>query len=630
MNDTYQILRKLGKGGTSNVYLGYHKNLEKYIVIKQLKGEDADETLSQTEVDALKELRHQYLPQVYDYPRIYNPQKNCYDVYTVIDYVDGADLFECLRSGFQFTEELLIRYLRQIAEVLDYMHSREKPIYHCDIKPENIMIDCNGNAILIDFNTAVGGNQNNILGLTKPYASPEQMELASMVYAGLPLEGRRLDGRTDLYSLGATFYVLISGKFPCVGQPTPPLHTMGLEGYSREFLRLIDRLMVYEREKRLKSAKKLLAAIDKLDISYRRYFAARCACVLVSAAIVSCGLFFLIRGTQLKPVEAYQGQYSSAISCIQRGDLEQAEAVCRQILESSEMQGYLQDRFDEQARFYHAMGDICYYREEFGSAAVYYVRAVELCGTCTGQERLTFVRDAAIAYAQYGDLPMARAYLETAKGLQSSGADLELIDIVIAARSGETERCMEKASQLLASSPDAQLCLRAALSAASACEEPNDKIRWLQAAAAYDSGKTARRGLAMAWAEKAQTTQSAAERRDAETQALELYSQLCADDYASSADRINYSIMLRQAGQVNRALQELKTAHQYEPENYRILIHMGMMYYEIGNSAEAKACCEEALRLWRTDTTAQKLDEGSEEIQDLMEISRRLGIGGSV
>lgn len=625
MNDTYRILRKLGKGGTSNVYLGYHNNLKKYIVIKQLKGENAEETLSQAEVDALKELRHQYLPQVYDYPRIYNRQTNQWDIYTVIDYVNGADLMECLRSGFPFTEELLKRYLRQIAEVLAYMHSRPKPIYHCDIKPENIMIDQEGNAILIDFNTAVGGNQNNILGLTLPYASPEQLSLARGTGGDLTL-----DGRTDLYSLGATFYVLISGTFPSVDEQSKPLHTMGLDGYSHDFLVLIDRLMVYDREKRLKSAKKLLAAIDRLDNRYWAYFAARCASVLVSAAFVSFGIFFLIRGHLLKPVEQFQGRYTEAVSYVERGDLDLAEEVCMELLGSSGLQDYLRDSPDAYARLYHTLGDSYYYREDYGTAAVCYSRAVEQCGGCTDRERAAFIRDAAIAYAQYGDLATARAYLAAAGSLESAGADLELIDIVLSARSGDAELCKEKTARLLGMSADPQLCLRATLTAASVSSNLDEKIGWLQTAAAYDNGKTADRGLAMAWAEKAQTAQYDSERREAWTRALELYGVLCEDTYASAADRINYSIVLRQAGQTEQALQVLNTALQYEPRNYRILAHLCTVYYETGDSTRARSCCEAALALWRSDTTPQRLDEGSEEIQNLVEISRRLGIGGGV
>lgn len=223
---------------------------------------------------------------------------------------------------------------------------------------------------------------------------------------------------------------------------------------------------------------------------------------------------------------------------------------------------------------------------------------------------------------------MARAYLAAAKELQPSGADLDLVDIVLAARSGDAKLCVEKTEELISTSTDVRVCLRAALTAASVCEDPDEKIKWFRLAAGYDAGKTAQRGLAMAWAEKAQTAQGSKAQQEAQTKAMEIYEGLCADAYASAADRINYSILLRSAGQKNQALRELKTASQYEPENYRVLTHLAMLYYELGNHADARACCESALRLWRADDTGQKLEEGSEEIQYLMEISRRLGIGG--
>lgn len=624
MNETYKILQPLGKGGTSNVFLGYHNNLKKYIVIKKLKGKYTDDTLNQAEVQVLKNLSHQYLPQVYDYLTVYNKDLKVYEYYTVIDYVDGVDLLEYMNKGYPLTEEHLKRWLRQIAQVLEYLHGQRLPVYHCDIKPENIMITREGNVKLIDFNTAIGPNQNNLLGMTVPYVSPEQYKMAF----GCSDAPEQLDGRTDLYSLGATFYVLISRRPPNVREPSQPLQTMGLKDYSRDFLVLLDRLMAFDREKRLKSAKRLLAAIDRLDNRYWLFFTMRCVSLLVSAAFISFGLFFLIRGTRLKPVEAFQREYQAVVSSVQRGDLELAQSGCMEILSSSQMQKHLSGSQPDQARLYHTMGDIYYYTEAYAQAAAYYSNAVSLCGGCTDQERSAFIRDAAIAYAQMGDLPMAKAYLQAASGLEGAGQDVALIDIVIAQRSGDSQTCISKARELLASTADPQLCFRAAQAAASASSSPDEKISWLELAASYDSGKTTRRGLAMAWAEKARGAENASDSQTAWDRALEYYELLCADIYASSADRINYSIVLRELGRDNQAMQVLQTARQYDPENYRVLANLAALYYEIGNSSEAGSCCEEALRLWRADTSAAKLDEGSEEIQNLLEISRRVGTGG--
>lgn len=603
------------------MYLGYHLRLQKYVVVKQLKGNFSADFLMRTEVDILKNLHHPYLPQIYDYIQEHN------SVYTVIDYVDGYDLEAHIKGKTKFPEQVLKRYLRQIAEVLDYLHSQNRPVIHSDIKPGNIIINQEGNAILIDFNTSIGGNQGNILGLTLPYASPEQIQLAQYaVYGQQP--SFDLDGRSDLFSLGATFYELICGIRPTPGVPPVPLHTMGISEYSRDFLVLIDRLIEYDREKRIKSAKKLVAAIDRLDSSYRTYFALRCVSLLVSAALIGGGLYCLIRGNRMKITESYRTEYNAVVTMISQGYLDRAEEAVDEILADSEMQAYLRNEPVELARMYHVMGDICYYREDYGTAAAYYKYAVNASSSLEREEYATFLRDASIAYAQYGDLDSARVLLEQAQNSYASTDDLKLISLVIEARSGNMEQCVQTAQQLLATSRNNELCLRAALTVASLAEEVDVRIQWLETARKYDTGKTSVRGLAAAYGEKAQAASSESERQAALQQATLLYEQICDSRYASSNDMLNYSIILRMAGKDQQALSVLKSALQYDPENYRIMANLCFIYYELGDHTQASAYCQTAIQAWRADTSADKLSESDEEIQNLLEIGRRFGIGG--
>lgn len=619
LNDTYQILQPIGNGGTSSVYLAYHLRLRKYVVIKQLKGSFTGDFLLRTEVDILKNLHHPNLPQVYDFIQDHS------NVFTIIDYVDGQDLESYIRGATRFPEQLLKRYLRQIAEVLDYLHTRNPSVIHSDIKPGNIIIDQAGNAILIDFNTSIGGNQGNLLGLTLPYASPEQIQLADYAIYGqqAPFD---LDGRSDLFSLGATFYELISGIRPTPGVPPAPLHTLGLSDYSHDFLVLIDRLIEYDREKRLKSAKKLVAAIDRLDSRYWTYFALRCVSLLVSAALIGGGLFCLIRGSRRALLEQFQNRFSTVRTYIDQGYLEGAEDECDVILDSADMQAYLQDNPDALARLYHAMGDIRYFRAEYSSSANYYSRAVELTGTAA--DRSQFLRDAAIAWAQSGDLTKAQQYLTLAQSAGSAAEDLKLVSVVIAARSGDLERSAREAGELIGTSASPEVCLRAALTVASACEDLPSRIQWLEVARAYDSGRTALRGLAVAYGEQAQQAKTVAEQQDALAQAKNLYDQLCDTIYASTADRINYSVILRMLNMDRDALKVLETALQYDPSNYRVMANLCFVHYELGNTSQAQSYCSSAIYAWRADNSAQKLSEASEEIQNLLEMGRRFGIGG--
>lgn len=621
LNGTYQILRPIGKGGTSLVYLAYHLRLQKYVVVKQLRGSYSADFLLRTEVDILKNLPHPNLPQVYDFIPDHD------SVYTVIDYVDGHDLEAYIQSGARFPEPLLKRYLRQMAEVLDYLHGQKTPVIHCDIKPGNIIINQDGNAILIDFNTSIGGNQGNLRGLTLPYASPEQIQLAQYAVYNqqAPFE---LDERTDLYSLGATFYELISGIRPTPGEPPTPLHTMGFTEYSRDFLVLIDRLIEYDREKRVKSAKKLVAAIDRLDSRYWTYFVLRCVSLLVSAALIAGGLYCFIRGARRGSLEDYRAAYDSAVTLIDQGYLDRAEDVCDGILASGQMQAFLQNEPVELARLYHAMGDIHYYRDNFSTAATYYRYAVDLCGSGAA-ERSVFLRDAAIAYAQQGDLDTARSLLETARGSQAAGEDLQLIAVVIDARAGNIQACAESARQLIASCSNREICLRAALAVASVSSDLDTRIQWLTLARDYDGGRTVLRGLAVAYGEKAQVASTEQERQAALREAASLYRQLCDSVYASSNDMLNYSTVLRMSGDLNGALTVLRTARDRDPNNYRILANLCFVSYEMGDDSNASVFCDAALRAWRADTAADKLSESAEEIQNLLEIARRYGIGGN-
>lgn len=622
INGTYQILSPLGSGGTSSVYLAYHLRLQKNVVIKQLKGTFSKDFLLRTEVDILKNLHHPYLPQVYDFIQDRG------SVYTVIDFVDGYDLDAYIRSGTKLPEPYIKHYLRQIAEVLDYLHSQSTPVIHSDIKPGNIIIDRQGNAILIDFNTSIGGNQGNLLGLTMPYASPEQIQLAQYaIYDRIaPFE---MDGRSDLYSLGATFYELISGIRPTPGTPPAPLTSLGLTDYSRDLLALIDRMMVYDRDKRVRSARKLVSALEKLDSRYRTFFTLRCASLLLSAAMIGGGLFCLIRGNQRGTLENYVSQFQTASALVDQGDADQAEDICDGILADDQMQAFFRSSPGELAKFYHLLGEISDTREEYSTAAAYYRYAADTCPAGSDKELSVYLRDAAIASAQAGDLSGAAALLEQARSANAAAEDLQLIAVVLHGRSGDFSACAEAARQLLTTCQDKSICRRAAMAVASATEDIATRIAWLEAARSYDSGRTTLRALAVAYGEKALEANSAVIQQAALREACDLYGQLCDSVYASATDRVNYSVVLRMAGREQEALQVLKAALELEPENYRILANLCFLYYEQGDSSNASVYCDAALRAWRSDASQDRADESDDEIQNLLEIGRRFGIGGT-
>lgn len=171
LKETYELLNRLGSGGGGIVYLGKHLRLDKLIVLKEDKGTIGNdlETLRR-EVDSLKNLSHQYIPQVYDF-FIENEK-----VYTVMDYIEGKSFDKHLEKKVTFTQAQVVKWGQQLLQALDYLHSQQpKPILHADIKPSNIMLTTQGDIRLIDFNIALilSKDRSIVVGRSFGYASPE-------------------------------------------------------------------------------------------------------------------------------------------------------------------------------------------------------------------------------------------------------------------------------------------------------------------------------------------------------------------------------------------------------------------------------------------------------------------------
>lgn len=129
--------------------------------------------------------------------------------YYVMDYIDGKSLHQILKDNGPLSEAQAIRYIKQVSEALEYVLS--KNILHLDIKPGNILIDKNDNAILIDFGAAkhydegTGENTTTMQGLNTPGYAPIEQSMTGFT---------NFSPATDIYALGATLYKLLSGTTP--------------------------------------------------------------------------------------------------------------------------------------------------------------------------------------------------------------------------------------------------------------------------------------------------------------------------------------------------------------------------------------------------------------------------------
>lgn len=203
----YEILKLIGKGGMSEVYLAIDQNLSKQWAVKEIKKRAWDKNnqiviqSAIAEANMIKKLDHPCLPRIVD---IIDREDV---IFIVMDYIEGETLKRVIdREGAQDQEQVL-KWALSLCDVLMYLHSQDPPIIYRDMKPANIMLQPNGNIKLIDFGIAREYKEQSIedtvsLG-TKGYAAPEQ-------FGG----HGQTDVRTDIYCLGVTLYHLVTGKNP--------------------------------------------------------------------------------------------------------------------------------------------------------------------------------------------------------------------------------------------------------------------------------------------------------------------------------------------------------------------------------------------------------------------------------
>ena len=248
--DTYRIVKLLGQGGMSAVYLAEHKVWRNLWALKIVeKKQNSFDMLA--EPNLLKQLSHPMLPHIVDFYE--DDEQIC----IVEDYISGEDLRHYVARNGPISEALALDWLRQLCDVLQYLHTREpSPIIYRDLKPANVMLREDGSLCLIDFGIArrynLDGGADTVHAWTMGYAAPEQM--SSTV---------QTDARADIYSLGATMFRLLAGKdakylpglFPRIRSLRPEISPVMDE--------VLDRCLKPNREERYASIEELLADLDR-------------------------------------------------------------------------------------------------------------------------------------------------------------------------------------------------------------------------------------------------------------------------------------------------------------------------------------------------------------------------------
>ena len=261
----YRILAELGRGGMGAVYHGTDENLNVDVAIKEnlfVSPEFAQQF--RREASLLAGLRHSNMPRVTDHFVIPGQGQ-----YLVMDFIAGTDAGRRQKqAGGPLPEAAVLGWGSDILDALAYLHSRQPPVVHRDLKPGNIKITPEGRAMLVDFGLAKAQDSGQATatgakGRSPGYSPPEQYGSG------------RTTHRSDLYSLGATLYALLAGQPPAdsleraLGQKTLiPLRLLNPE-VSEPAAAAIERALAVKPDQRFASAAEFKAALPSDDRTVR-------------------------------------------------------------------------------------------------------------------------------------------------------------------------------------------------------------------------------------------------------------------------------------------------------------------------------------------------------------------------
>jgi serine/threonine protein kinase len=249
----YKFMKAIGSGGMADVYLAVQKKLDRMVAIKVMQPEIFRSPVTTKrfvrEAKTLSKLVHPNIITVFDVGKV----EDTY--YIVMEYLHGS-LKDKIEKQRKIPPAEALQIVRQVADALYYAH--KIGFIHRDVKPDNILFRKDGTPVVVDFGIARPVDTETRLtktGMsigTPNYISPEQAR------------GQKVDGRSDIYSLGVVLYEMLTGKLPYKSENTLGVVIKHLQepvpkltGSLKQYQALLDKMMSKEKSKRVRSKKEL-------------------------------------------------------------------------------------------------------------------------------------------------------------------------------------------------------------------------------------------------------------------------------------------------------------------------------------------------------------------------------------
>lgn len=626
INNTYQIEQQIGAGGGGVVYRARHLRLNTEVVVKQLHDSLRGKVAYRQEADVLKQLKHPYLPRVYDFIETED------GVYTVMDFIPGSGLDKLLEKYGSFTQRLVMRWAIQLGEAVAYLHSQTPVIIHSDIKPSNIIITPEGNVCLIDFNVSVVIDEStkSFIGVSAGYSPPEQYRdiytyqrvthipnlkntqterLFSQI-CGVSNNGTILvDTRSDIYSLGCVLYHVLTGhapdtNFECIAS----MEQSGAQ-ISEGLQIIIGKMMNLYPEKRYQNGIEYLDAIKncyKLDHRYlsmrrrEKILAVSAACFfLVGAGLTGFG----VHQQKIDTDSVYENKILEADEYMEQQNYSEAIEIAEQLEESypTKLKAYERELYymysdcqyeeclsrvnqifadqvidENQKDAEEIIADIYYLRananfelEQYPQAVSDMEQAIEYNGS-----RAEYYRDYSLFLAKDGNISKAKEALKEAKrsGLESDS--LKFIEAEIAYADGDYEFAVDEANALISKLADEEmkrrsieLCLDAYKSLGK-YELEIDLIKKM--GNQINSGQQIMLQQYEAQAYLDLAAKDSSKSKKYEKKALEIFKQIKKSGYSTFRLEENIAILYENQGDLDSAQKQLQQMQEDYSEDYRV------------------------------------------------------------